>query len=87
MDSLQRKKISLALKGRAPWNKGTHGLMPAQWNKGKSWSAEAKQKMSDSMKGRSPWNKGRHLSAIHRLRLSESIKTFRTRRAHVSQTK
>ena len=64
------KKLSKALKGRIPWNKGKKmsdktkqkisdskkGKIP--WNKGKNWDNEMLEKLSKSHKGHKPWNKG-----------------------------
>lgn len=51
-----REKMSIAKKGKTPWNKGVKGQVA--WNKGQPHSAETKMKISNSQKGRTPWNKG-----------------------------
>lgn len=42
------------------------------WNKGKSWSKEAKKKMSEACKGRIPWNKGIPMGEEMKKRISET---------------
>jgi len=46
----RKEKISMALKGNIPWNKGKKGVQIP--------SDETKEKMSESHKGQTPWNKG-----------------------------
>ena len=57
----QKRKIGMANAisqlGRIPWNKSKKGLQ-VSWNKGKSWSLEARQKLSQACKGQITWNKG-----------------------------
>jgi hypothetical protein len=54
-----KEKISVSLKGRAPWNKGKVGMMPAPWNKGKNWDEATKKRIGEARKGIAPWNKGK----------------------------
>lgn len=63
-----KQKLIEANKGRAPWNKGTKGVV-VSWNKGltgfkwnrkyKGHSEETRKKIGESGKGRIPWNKGK----------------------------
>lgn len=55
-----RAKVSAALKGRQPWNKG------------KKMSPETRARMSQARIGREAWNKGRRLSKAHREAISLS---------------
>lgn len=54
-----RRKKSLALKGRVPWNKGLKGY---SLNNGNGFPDSVKENISKGMKGklkgRTPWNKG-----------------------------
>jgi len=47
----RKRKISLAMKGQIPWNKGKIGI----------YSEKTLKKMSESLKGRIAWNKGKKL--------------------------
>ena len=81
------KKISEAMKGKTPWNKGKH-CKPlteehkrklSEANKGKKrgpLSEEHKRKLSEAHKGKPAWNKGKsgYLSEEHKRKLSESCK-------------
>lgn len=50
-----------------PWNKGTVGLMPTAWNKGRTWDNETKKKMRDA-------KLGMKLSSEHKSKISEALK-------------
>ena len=81
------KKISEAMKGKTPWNKGKH-CKPlteehkrklSEANKGKKrgpLSEEHKRKLSEAHKGKPAWNKGKsgYLSEEHKRKLSEAHK-------------
>jgi hypothetical protein len=67
-----RLKISQALQGKEPWNKGKTGVYSEDvlrkmgekninndYNLGKKRNDECKLKMSQSHKGKDPWNKGK----------------------------
>src|SRR3990167_3197862 len=45
--------------GRVAWNKGSKGVMPSPWNKGKKLSEEIRKKLSISHIGQKSWNKGK----------------------------
>ena len=64
-------KISAAMKGRIPWNKGVHLESPM---KGKHHSEEAKKKMSEAKKGRISNRKGVPCSEEHKRKISEANK-------------
>ena len=77
-----RRKMSEAMKGRVPWNKGKKHTEEAKkkmseahkgqvpWIKGKKHSEETKKKM----KGQVPWNKGKKHTEEHKKKLSEALK-------------
>ena len=67
-----RKKMSEALKGNLPWNKGKKISNP-HWL-GRKHTEESRQKMSEAQKGKASWNKGKTLSEEHRRKLSEAHK-------------
>lgn len=56
-----KAKVSRALKGRVPWNKG------------KKLTIEVRKRMSFARFGRAPWNKGQQLSEKHRKKISEKM--------------
>jgi group I intron endonuclease len=60
----QRQKISAALKGLTPWNRG----IPR--------TQEERRKMSRALKGKDAWNKGKTMSEEYRQKLSEAHKGF-----------
>ena len=69
------RKISEALKGNAPWNKGKKGQSP--WNKGKKLeplSAETRSKMSEAHKGEKNHFYGKKHSLETRLKMSSPHK-------------
>lgn len=66
-----KHKISEALKGRIPWNKGVHLESPM---KGKHHSEETKKKMSEAKKGRISNRKGVPCSEEHKRKISEANK-------------
>jgi hypothetical protein len=57
-----------------PWNKGKKGIMPAPWNKAKTWSKEIRDKISKANKGRISWIKGKHHSPKTIAKLKNSLK-------------
>jgi hypothetical protein len=62
-----RKCSDLSRVGAIPWNKGTKGIMPISWMKGKHHTLETKQKISIMAKKRkgekaSRWNGGRTIA-------------------------
>lgn len=77
------------VKGIAPWNKGTKGVMHS-WNKGKTYKCkisavktlEWRQKISEGLKGHIPWNKGVRIkngkaTLTEQLRRSDRYKKWR----------
>lgn len=56
--------------GKPAWNKGTQGLMPTPWNKGKTHSEETRQKISNSKKG----HKYGSQSELHKLHKAQKHK-------------
>lgn len=83
-----KKKMSIARKGKSPWNKGTHGLYTEEYRaklreKRKTFrhTEESKRKISESQKGHiaynkgmNAWNKGIKMSDEFRLKMSLSRK-------------
>lgn len=49
-------------KGHIPWTKGTKGLLPTPWNKGKKASIEIREKISKAKIGKPSGNKGKKAS-------------------------
>lgn len=78
-----RRKMSMADKGRTPWNKGLKGAQTA-WNKGGHLTEEQKKHLSEINKGKhhteetkkkiSQLNKGKKISAESRRKISETLK-------------
>lgn len=72
-----RQRMSIADKGRKPWNKGTKGLT--------SWSAEQREKMDIVLsqprpyrKGIPTWNKGLTLTDSQKVKISTATKNAMT---------
>lgn len=66
-----RRKLSEALKGRSPWNKGKKGLQVA-WNKGKPHTPETLRKISEAVKGENHPNFGKSHTLETRRKMSET---------------
>ena len=68
-----KQKISKALLGRAPWNKGKIGVMAIPWNKNMKLSEEHRKKISASMKGKQAWNRGKSWSEETKAKIKEGM--------------
>ena len=66
LSSATKLKVSRALTGRVPWNKGKQtGPRSAESVAKQSVSTKGKPKQStEKMKGHSPWNKGRKVAEL-----------------------
>lgn len=79
-----KRKISIANKGKKPWNAGTRGLIKANSgsfkkghiprNKGEKLSDKTKKKLSEAHKGQKPWNTGKHRSDKTKRKIAETKK-------------
>lgn len=81
MTDEDKKKMSEARKGKAPWNKGTKGLYSEEYKqklrdarKSFNHSPESKQKISQSNIGRVGWNKGIETPPDVREKISKALK-------------